>query len=485
MLHLRPYQTAAVENVINNLDSRPLLVAPTGSGKTVMATAIVKELNRKTLWLAHRKELIDQAYISLLSCNTPGRSELTVGIIMVDRPENRNAQVQVASIQTLTRRNKPDVELIIFDEAHHSVSQGNKKLLENYPNVPVIGLTATPFRLDGKGLGEIYNNIIVAAYTQELVSDGYLHAPRVFAGKSPDLRGVKIHMGDYDLSALSKKVNNKTLIGDIVKTWKEKSLDKRTVCFAVDVEHSQSICQEFINAGVKAEHIDANTPKQLRSDIQARLKRGETKIVCNCMILTEGVDIPELETAILARPTASLNLHLQMIGRIMRICTDKDGAIVLDHAGNHHVHGLVTRKIEYTLHGKTGEKEPLGLRRCKMCQFLFDPHLNECPECGWIVERSPYNKNIQIENVCLYEFNEDFEYQAEMYRLFVAQADAAGYKPGWVSYQFKERFGSFPVVHDGELVDINKPTMDAKKSHYQRLLLIAKNKGFKDRKSVV
>jgi superfamily II DNA or RNA helicase len=357
-LQLRDYQRRAVDDVIAKLDRRPILVSPTGSGKTTMATEIVERLGVPTLWLAHRKELIDQAAERLEAHG------LTTGIVMSGYETVPEAQVQVASIQTLVRRDKPPAGLIVIDECHHAAADSYQNVLAEYPDAHIVGLTATPFRLDGRGLGDLFGELVVAAWPDELCTDGVLHKPRIWASKAPDLRGVRVVAGDYNLGALAQRSNTAELNADIVETWRKRAAGRRTVAFAVDIAHSMAITKAFQDVGVPAEHLDGGTSRDNRDAILERLRQGKTQVVSNCMVLTEGWDLPALACAILARPTASLNLHLQMIGRVMRACEGKDGAIVLDHAGNHHVHGLVTRRLNYTLSDeKVGSDEPLGLRR--------------------------------------------------------------------------------------------------------------------------
>ena len=356
------------------------------------------------------------------------------------------------------------------------------RILDNYPDAQVLGLTATPFRLDGRGLGDVFGELVIAATAAELCRSGVLHDPRVYAGKSPDLRRVRISMGDYALGELSRRTNTQELNADLVQTWLEKSPGRRTVAFAVDIQHSQAIAAAFQAAGVPAEHLDGGMSRQEREGILARLRDGRTLVVSNCMVLTEGWDLPALETAIVARPTASLNLHLQMIGRIMRACPDKDGAIVLDHSGNHHVHGRVTRRIEYSLDStrRVGESDPLRLRRCKACQLLFDPEEPCCPECGWTPEPPARERPPVHGTGRLVVFDDsDFAYRAEFWRLIEAQRMAAGFKPGWSAYRFKERFGEWPVVADGELVNPDRASLEEKRGVYMAFVRQAEEKGFK------
>lgn len=472
---LRDYQQRAVENVIAALDRRPILVAPTGSGKTVMATALVEQLGVSALWLAHRKELIDQAAKRLEAHG------LVCGIIMAGYAPMPLAQVQVASVQTLIRRDKPPADLIVVDECHHATADSYQSILDAYPQAQVVGLTATPFRLDGHGLGDLFGELVIAAYPHELCESGVLHRPKVWASRSPDLRGVKVIAGDYSIGALAQRTNTAELNADIVATWQKRAAGRRTVAFAVDVAHSKAIAAAFVAAGVPAEHIDGRTYE--RDTVLARLASGETLIVSNCMVLTEGWDLPALECAIIARPTASLNLHLQMIGRVMRAADGKDGAIVLDHAGNHHVHGLVTRRLNYSLNGeKVGHSEPLGLRRCQECGLLFELHELACPECGWAP--APEERRRDRPDVHgageLAEFDDSsFEYRRQIWNLIEAEREAMGYREGWSYYRFEERFGTKPVVAAGELIDPDNATLEQKRAVFEHLTQVAEQRGYK------
>jgi len=475
---LRDYQRRAVDGLLAALDQRPILVAPTGGGKTTIAAALVERLGVHTLWLAHRKELIEQAAKRLEAHG------LACGIVMAGEPTMPLARVQVASVQTLVRRAKPPAELIIIDECHHAAASGYRSILEACPNARVVGLTATPFRLDGRGLGELFGALVVAARTDELCDAGVLHRPKVWASQAPDLRGVRVLAGDYSLGALARRANTRALNADVVATWRQRAAGRRTVAFGVDVAHSRAIAAAFADAGVPAEHLDGATPREEREAMLKRLASGETLVISNCLVLTEGWDLPALECAIIARPTASLSLHLQMIGRVMRAADGKDGAIVLDHAGNHHVHGLVTRRLNYSLDGaKVGHSEPLGLRRCRACGLLFELHVFACPECGW-TPAPPLDRDGRIvAGVELTEFDDaSFEYRRHIWNLLEAERIAAGYLEGWSVFRFQERFGEPPVVAEiegvCELVDPAHATKAQKRAVYARLLETARERGF-------
>ena len=287
--------------------------------------------------------------------------------------------------------------------------------------------------------------------------------------------------GDYSVGALAERTNTEELNADIVETWLKRAAGRRTVAFAVDIEHSQAIAEAFGRAGVAAEHLDGGTARTERDAILERLADGRTLVVSNCMVLTEGWDLPALQCAVIARPTASLNLHLQMIGRVMRACDGKDGAIVLDHAGNHHTHGLVTRRLNYNISNeKVGFSEPLGLRRCANCGLLFETSQAACPECGWQPPASLRQRPSIHGDGELTEFDDSaFEYRRQVWIQIESQRQAAGYKPGWSYYRFHDRFGVSPIVAGGELVDPKSAGAWQKDEVYHEFLQMAAAKGYK------
>lgn len=468
---LRPFQTRAVAEVARELFNRPLLVGPTGSGKTVTGCEIVRQFAGPSLWLAHREELITQAESALR------RVGLHVGIIKAGHEPDPSAPIQIASVQTLNRRSKPPADLIIVDEAHRSIADSYTSIFSAYPGVPIVGLTATPFRLDGRGLGAVYGAIVVSAYVDELVEQGYLVAPRVYATTLPDLRGVHVDRSDYILSELSARMQPHTPA--IVDAWKKHAAGQRTVCFAVDVAHSKHIARAFNTVGIRADHLDGQTPADERRSILDKLAAGQIQVLCNCQVLGEGWDLPTLECAIIARPTASLNFHLQTVGRVMRTATGKTGAIVLDHSGNHHRHGLVTRRLNYSLDGsvKTGESEPLGLRHCKSCFALYDVGLPGCPQCGAVPPPPKPRAKTASTDYELAEYAEDFEYRATIWQMIEAEREASDFAEGWASYRYKERFGGWPVLAGRELIDPAGATREQKEQIYAQFVALGESKG--------
>ena len=484
-MQLRDYQLRAIDEVSRQLMSNPLLVLPTGAGKTFTCAALVQQLGMRTLWIAHRRELISQAAQRLTACG------LTCGVIAAGYPERRSAQVQVASVQTLIRRAMPPVDLIVIDEAHHARAGQYRQVLDNYPGVPVIGLTATPFRLDGKGLGDVgFGAIVVAAYPDELVAQGTLVEPIVYAPDVPDLAGVRMHHGDYSEKGLGDALDKPKLVGNIIETWQKLASGRKTVVFAINVEHSQHIVSEFQRAGVKAEHLDGSMSLVQRDAVLHRLRIGYTTVVSQCMVLTEGFDLPALEVATLARPTASLCLHLQQIGRICRAAPDKTGATVLDHAGNHLRHGTMTQRIEYFLDDveTTNKKrdreagEPV-MKRCPKCFLLVPPATREC-ECGheWEIA-APSIETVDGElKVFTAPPTRDavpFELQRQAWEAIEQQREHWGHAAGWSIYRFRARFGFAPIVVDGQLVDPSRAGSSTRIARLRELIAVGRRKGYK------
>jgi len=259
-VNLFDYQTKFVADFNQAVDSgikRILGTSPTGSGKTVMATAIIKDRVAKyqrVLFIAHRDELITQAADKLRRFG-----DLAPGVIKAGRDKDQRPQalVQVASVQTLHARafrsksmELPPAEILIIDEAHHSRARTYQQIIDAYPNAVVLGLTATPCRGDGRGLGNIFEILIECPQIGELIKLDRLVRPKIFAPAPPDLQGVHIRQGDYVIKELSRRVNTDELVGDVILEWLKRSERRRTVGFAVDVAHSVHIRDELIKSGV-------------------------------------------------------------------------------------------------------------------------------------------------------------------------------------------------------------------------------------------
>lgn len=417
------------------------------------------------------------------------------GLILAGEPSDPCAPFQIASVQTLARRELPEADLLVIDEAHHATSAGYARLIAAYPRR--VGLTATPFRLDGKGLRSAgFDQIVVAAYTDDLCADGTLHEPVVFAAPAPDLKGVRKTAGDYNLGDLSAAVRSAGLDGRIVETWIKRAEGRRTVAFAVDIDHAEAIAAAFNAAGVPAEVVTGSTPKPERAGVLARLAAGITKVVANCAVLTEGWDLPALECAIIARPTASLCLHLQQIGRIMRSCEGKDGAIVLDHAGNTHAHGLVTERLVYSLDGRVKKSGGVGpVKTCPECARTVPAGSKSCPECGYVYPEKDRITENAVELVAI-GAKDSFSMRQSRWDRFWKDAqriaswqaksmfdDAAVERAHAIaSAKFKARYGTYPLVVGSTLVDPDEATPEQWSALRARWRSIGIKKGWTDAK---
>lgn len=393
-LHLRPYQVRAIDDARHRLARvRSLVInAPTGAGKTIVGCQIIKlavEKKRRVLFLAHRRELIDQCAAKLDEAGV-----LHHGVILAGHGKARSphAPVQVASIQTLIRRELPPADLVIIDECHRALAKSYGNLLANYPAAKIIGLTATPERMDGKGLADLFEDMVVVSTIPELIAEGFLVAPDCYGAPNggPDLSRVKKSGGDYHEGQLQTAMDTTELTGELLTNWQRLAANQKTIVFATGIEHSQHIVSRFQAAGVKAEHLDGETPLPVRQQIIRDWQRGTIQVVSNCAVLTEGFDFPALECCVLARPTQSVGMYLQMVGRVMRPAQGKAGAMVLDHAGCFGAHGLPHEHREWTLEGETerrGKRKKAPPTVCRVCALA-----HEADESRWLLDSQPHLK---------------------------------------------------------------------------------------------
>lgn len=448
-----------------------LLDLPTGGGKTTVAAAIIDgavERGGDVLFIAHRKELIDQCSARLDGAGVEH------GVLMGKHPRAAPwARVQVASVATLMRRleDLPRATLIIIDEAHHARASTYSHILAKYPGVPVIGLTATPWRLDNCGLGELFEEIVVAETMRGLIGRGYLVPYTGFAYDVPDLRGVKKAAGDYKTDESARVMSTGAICGNVVEQWLAHCEGKRTVVFACNVAHSLQLVERFRAAGVAAEHVDGTSPKVEREGVLRRLASGETTVVCNVNVLTEGFDCPAVENIVLARPTMSIVLYLQMIGRGMRVhCFNcgrdaswketscpgcgsssvKRVCRIHDHAGLIVNHGMPDAERDHSLHADGRKKNPKAaaaftIRRCAKCYAVYDGQLSSCPQCGTVhVPKARVVREENGEPVPIEQLAREAQERQEYLELQVSIAEATGKKRGWAAGKYKARYGCWP-----------------------------------------
>lgn len=468
-MQLRPYQVSAVQALRARAAAgvrRLLLCAPTGSGKTVMASDVIRSAvakGKRCVVIAHRKELIDQTHAKLALFG------VEAGVIMAsDRRRDDYHPVQVCSVQTLSRRMEqlPPADLLVIDEAHHAVSNTYRAIVDAYPSATVIGLSATPWRLGKLSLAEMFAELVLAATPAELLASGALVPYDAYAYDSPELHDVRITTGEYNSKDLALACNTAVLVGSVVREYLEHAIGRRGILFPVDVEHSRQLVDEFTRAGVRAAHLDCHTPRGERERILAGLASGVITIVSSVGVLTEGFDCPAAEVCILARPTQSLSLHLQMIGRVLRPSpeTGKRSALIHDHAGNLLRHGLVEDERDYSLTATPSRDRDMAT--CPFCKYLFGslPRDGKCVRCHELIAEA-------IDKQQRSAAGRAGKVVVDGKRLSAAQIREAR--------ALRERKGLRTDLTDAQLVQVAHATTEAKAAEYLRLLEVAQRKGFR------
>ena len=370
MLTLRPYQDAAVQAVLAGKTPRPLLVLPTGSGKTIIAAALSQRVPARTLFVVHREELVHQAVAKFHLVWPEG----DVGIVRGSQDEH-DRHVVVASIQTLQqprrwqRLDPATFSLVILDECHHALAESYQAVLTALGFLPtprpgqiLLGITATPERGDKASLAHVFERIVYRQSIGDLIRQGYLTPVRGLQVRSRvDLSQVRTRAGDFDLKALSLAVDTPTRNRLIVRAWQRYAAGRSTVAFTVDVAHAQHVAAAFQDAGIPADWVAGILRPDERAGRLQALRRGQVQVLANAMLLTEGWDEPTVSAVLLARPTKSRPLWIQMVGRGLRIAPDKTDCLVLDVADNRH--DLVTLSALQDLGVTVAPAAPRGPQR--------------------------------------------------------------------------------------------------------------------------
>lgn len=383
---LRGYQEELIEDArraIRAGSRAPLLVLPTGGGKTAISAEVMgsaAKKGRKSVFIVHRRELVIQ------TSRTFEKVGIEHGIIAAGFSPSPSAPVQIASIQTLARRELPwDPDMMVFDEAHHVASETWDQLFNRYSRALRMGVTATPMRLDGRGLGDWFDNMIEGPTTRWLIDNGFLSRYRIFAPSTPDMTGVRTRAGDWATSEVADRMDRPTITGDAIEHYRKLCNGARAIVFATNIEHSQHIVSQFQAAGYPSAHLDGKTPREIRDQTLARFAAGEIRVLSNVDLFGEGFDVPAIEAAILLRPTQSTGLYLQQIGRALRTSEGKSEALVLDHAGNALRHGLPDEVREWNLDPQIKRKRAASdapaIKQCPECFAVHDPE-PICPHCG-------------------------------------------------------------------------------------------------------
>lgn len=389
-MQLRDYQEKLITDIrgqFQDKHKRVLAVMPTGAGKTATTAEMIKRTaarGKKCLFTVHRQELMDQ---SIAAFNEAG---IEHGCIAAGYDSVPDKPVQLASIETLRRRLdktsfRPD--FVVVDEAAHSCSETWRFVIEHFGGAHIIGLTATPERLDGKGLGSVYQSMVQGPTTAELIDRGYLSQYEYFAPTQPDLTDVRTRLGDFDIEQAAGIMDTPRITGDAIREYAKHCDGKRAVAFCVSVKHSQNTAENFARCGYRALHIDGNTPKSVRRQAISDFRSGIIQILTSVDIFSEGFDLPAVECAILLRPTQSLSMYLQQVGRALRVSPGKEKAIILDHAGNVNRHWLPDEERTWSLAGRKKMKRAdidaeseVKIRQCPECYCNHKP-APICPAC--------------------------------------------------------------------------------------------------------
>jgi superfamily II DNA or RNA helicase len=442
------------------------------SGKTVLFCSIIRDAvakGRRVLVVAHTREIVSQTSRKLDDYDVPH------GVIMGSHWRNfPDLSTQIATIQTLVHRERPPADFIVLDEAQHCRSTTAEKLLEWYPNAPLLGTTATPWRGDGKGLSQFFDASVTAATTAELMAQGFLVRYGGFSFEHPDLRGVRMKGADYDSTALEMACSKVKIVGGIVEQWKLHAGGVRTILFAAGIAHSKMCVEAFRRAGVAAEHLDGTTPNGERDAILDRLASGVTRVLCNVNVLSEGWDCPAAACCILACPTKSLVRYLQQVGRVLRPLPGKDRALIFDHAGLLPKMGLPDEERDFSLTADVDfdSLKPPSIFQCPPpCGRIFLKSLGVCPECGRRVpapaageaerevEELLNARKIAIEEIQQIRAS-SLKTKAAEYKRLLGVARAKGYHHRWATHRFRATFGHdpFPTIPRSLLAEVMTPT---------------------------
>lgn len=443
-MQLRPYQNDLVEQLRQAWHDgykAPCIVLGCGGGKS----CIVAEIARRTTWngkrvlfLVHRKELVDQIF----------RTFVRWGVLM--------DLCDIGMVQTFTRRlkNLRRPALIITDENHHSLAQSYKRIYDYFPDVPRVGVTATPVRLNGDGLGDVNDKLIVGVSTKWLIENNCLAPYDYYAPSVVDLTRLHTKMGEYVTADIEKAMIKNTVFGDVIKYYKLLADGKKAVCYCSSIKHSQATAKAFCDAGINAVHIDGLTLKQERDRIIADFRKGNITILCNVDLISEGFDVPDCECTILLRPTHSLTLYIQQSMRCMRYREGKR-AIIIDHVGNYARHGMPDDDRQWSLDKKKKlskkkeeDNQKEKVKQCPECFYTFSaPPAGQqvvCPHCKYIFpvnERAPVEVDTEAKLIKIEGFKLDFTTpnDCHSYQDLLDYAEKHNYKLGWAYYQAKKR----------------------------------------------
>ncbi len=411
---------------------------------TVLFCHIARNYPGRVCILMHRAELIDQT--SRAMGDTPH------GIIQAGRVPNPYSRIQIASVQTLVNRlHIHDFDIVIVDEAHHTTAATYAKILAAYPHAALLGVTATPCRTDGTGLRDAgYTCLIQGPTTAELTAQGYLTPAKVYSFHGVDVSALHLRYGDYVKKELAALMRNPKIVGDAIEHYRRFSHGLPAIAFCVSVERAEATAADFRAAGYNAASIDGTKTPLERRQLIHWLRTGALDILTSCDLISEGVDVPVVSCGIMLRPTASLALWLQQMGRCLRPAPGKTHAIILDHVGNSLPHGLPDTPRRWSLDGvdkKSSDKEPGDVynRSCHQC---FRPHATApiCPYCGFVYpiqgrELEQVDGELSLLDA-QWALTKPVSLETQARRAcrtlvdFLELEKQRGYKPGWAQIQY-------------------------------------------------
>lgn len=410
-----------------------LIVSPAGSGKSVVISEIARltqERGGHVMFTVHRKELVEQITGSFKN-NGVDISKCT--IMTVGRIAHRLGKL-------------PKPSLIITDETHHSLANTYKKIYDYYSEVPRLGFTASPWRLSGQGLGDVYDTMVEGPTVGWLIDNHYLAPYNYYSVKLiNDNELKKSSTGDYTNKSIDEAVG-KTIFGDVVKTYQEKINGQKTIVYAHSIEYSKLVVQQFNNAGIKAAHADSKTPAKEREHIMEGFRTGKIQVLSNVDLISEGFDVPDCTAVIMLRPTKSLVLDIQQSMRCMRYRPNKT-ATIIDHVANYSRFGLPDSKRYWTLkdRNKTRKKsntDSIAIKQCPKCFFVMKGSPSICPNCGESIKPDPVEmdvkKDVNLQVITNYIVTKKVS-ELHSYKELQEYAKAKNYKRGWVYYQAKAK----------------------------------------------
>jgi len=395
MVMLRDYQKLIIENtrsVMRRGIRRILITSPTGSGKTMLVAHMIGEAARRgksALFLVHRVELLDQTEATFTLAGIP------YGVIAAGRDYVPGHDVYIGSIDTVRRRldRIPRPDLVVVDEAAHTPAKSWTDTVNAWPDAYRFGLTATPQRLSGEGFDGLFDALVLGPSTADLIASGWLAPYRYYAPPGVDPTGLHVRAGDYIPAEAAALMDKPRITGDAISHYQRIAAGKRAIVFCASIQHSQNVAEQFAAAGIPARHVDGTTPTDERRAAMEDFRAGRILALTNVGIFTEGVDVPGMEACILLRPTRSLALYLQMVGRVLRPAEGKT-ALIIDHVNAVQMHGLPDAPREWTLYGQAkrtraaNDNDPVPvIRVCEMC-YAANPAVDICLYCGAALKKS-------------------------------------------------------------------------------------------------